>query len=144
MIHWGENNTTVHHGGAGLHALGFTPGWSPDQMTMEYLFDTHAKELSRTVLQQQLPKIIYDAADTDVAPTLEHLFGLRCNDTPVVRELLEEVLISLRNEGEISIVDEAGRNKPRTNTVAWSDRIVLSPQRSLFGPFGGNFKPNKS
>jgi hypothetical protein len=33
MIHWKENNTTIHHGGAGLHALGFTPGANIEQMT---------------------------------------------------------------------------------------------------------------
>lgn len=135
MIHWAENNTTVHHGGAGLHALGFAPERNIEQLTMDYLFDEHAKSLSRAALHEQLPRIIYEAADADVAPSLEQVFGLRCNDTPVVREILEEVLISLRNEREISIVDESGRVKPRANTVEWTDRVVLSPQRSFFGPF---------
>jgi hypothetical protein len=135
MIHWAEKNTTVHHGGAGLHALGFSAGRNPDQLTMEYLFDDHAKSLSRNVLREQLPRLIHDAANTDVAPSLQDLFELRCNDTPVVREILEEVLVGLRCDGEISIVDESGKNRPRTTTVEWTDRIVLSPQRKLFGPF---------
>jgi three-Cys-motif partner protein len=143
MIHWKENNTTIHHGGAGLNALGFTPGGDIDQLTMGYLFDDHAKALSRTKLTEQLPRLIYDAADSDIAPTLEEIFGLRCNDTPVVRELLEEVLLSLRGSGELSVVDEAGRVKPRANTIEWSDRILLSPQRSFFGPFS-NLKIDKS
>jgi three-Cys-motif partner protein len=135
MIHWNENNTTIHQGGAGLHALGFTPGGDIEQMTLGYLFDDHAKALSRSKLTDQLPRLIYDAADSDMAPTLEQIFGLRCNDTPVVRELLQEVLLSLRGAGELSIVDEAGRVKPRANSIEWSDRVVLSPQRSFFGPF---------
>jgi three-Cys-motif partner protein len=135
MIHWTENNTTIHHGGAGLHALGFTSGADIEQMTMDYLFDEPAKAMSRAKLTDQLPRLIYDAADSDIAPTLEQIFGLRCNDTPVVRELLEEVLLSLRQEGELSVVDEAGRIKPRANNIDWTDRIVLSPQRSFFGPF---------
>ncbi len=102
---------------------------------MDYLFDDHAKLLSLEALHEQLPRLIYDGADVDIAPSLEDLFGLRCNDTPVTREILEEVLVSLRSDGEISIVDETGRTKPRANTVAWSDRIVLTPQRSFFGPF---------
>jgi len=133
MIHWNENNTTIHHGGAGLHALGFTPGADVEQMTLEYLFDDPAKAMSRAKLTNQLPRLIYDAADTEIAPTLEQLFGLRCNDTPVVRELLEEVLLSLRSEGELSVVDATGRVKPRANTIEWTDRIVISPQRSFFG-----------
>lgn len=132
MIHWDENNTTVHHGGAGLHALGFAPGKSPDQMTMEYLFDDHAKQLSRATLKEQLPRIIFDAAEADASPTLETLFSQRCNDTPVVRELLEEVLVDLRSERELMIVDENGKERPRTTTVEWTDRIVLPRQRTLF------------
>jgi hypothetical protein len=103
---------------------------------MEYLFDEPAKAMSRSKLTDQLPRLIYDAADSDIAPTLERIFGLRCNDTPVVRELLEEVLLSLRKEG-VSVVDEVGRVKPRANNIEWSDRVLLSPhpQRSFFGPF---------
>jgi three-Cys-motif partner protein len=134
MIHWAENNTTIHHGRAGLHALGFTPGGNIDQMTMDYVFDDHAKALSRAELKQQLPRLIYQAADSDVAPSLEELFGIRCNDTPVVRELLEEVLISLRGDRELLIVDETGRAKPRANSIEWTDRIKLPAQRSFFGP----------
>lgn len=137
MIHWQENNTSVHHGGRGLHALGFSTGQDLDQLTIDYLFDGHAKELSRAALREQLPKLILDSADADVAPSLEQVFGLHCNDTPVVRELLEEVLIELRAGGEITIVGEEGTEKPRAKTVEWTDRIVLKPQRTLFGPFSG-------
>ena len=60
---------------------------------------------------------------------------MQCNDTPVVREILEEVLLLLRNAGELSVVDETGKEKPRANKVEWSDRILLPVQRSFFGPF---------
>jgi hypothetical protein len=131
MVHWTENNTSVHHGRAGLQALGFSPGTTPEQLILEYVFDEHAKNLSRLALQQQLPNLIYEAADANIAPSLEDLFSRRCNDTPVVRELLEEVLVDLRNEGELTIVDERGKERPRTTTVAWEDRIVLPRQRSF-------------
>jgi three-Cys-motif partner protein len=131
MVHWTENNTSVHHGRAGLHALGFSSGTTPEQLTLEYVFDEHAKNLSRLVLKQQLPKLIYEAADADIAPSLEDLFSRRCNDTPVVRELLEEVLLDLRNESELTIIDERGKERPRTTKVAWEDRIVLPRQRSF-------------
>ncbi|PWU02071.1 MAG: hypothetical protein C5B53_02135 [Candidatus Melainabacteria bacterium] len=53
---------------------------------MDYLFDGFAKERSKKTLQEQLPALIYNAAVNDVAPTLQDLFELRCNDTPVVRQ----------------------------------------------------------
>jgi hypothetical protein len=59
MIHWNENNTTIHQGGAGLHALGFTPGRDIEQMTLGYLFDDHAKALSRSKLTDQLPRLMW-------------------------------------------------------------------------------------
>ncbi|HEV2561009.1 MAG TPA: three-Cys-motif partner protein TcmP [Rhizomicrobium sp.] len=136
MIHWAENNTTVHHGRAGFHALGFTPGGvSPEQIEMTYFFDGHAKEMSRKALLEELPRAIYDAANSDVAPTLEEVFGQRCNDTPVVREQLESVLVELRDAKELTIVGDNGKVRPRTSTVDWTDRIVLPRQLSFLGPF---------
>jgi hypothetical protein len=46
--------------------------------------------------------------------------------------MIEDVLISLRDVGEVSLIDEDGKAKPRANRVAWSDRIVLPQQRSFF------------
>ena len=134
-IHWQENNISLHHGGAGLQALGFSKGADPNQMMLGYLFDEHALATSKQVLQDQIPRMIRDAVDADVAPSLEQLFGSQCNDTPVTRELFEEVLVELRQLGELRIEDAYGKDKPRAVSVAWSDRIVLARQPSLFGPF---------
>lgn len=136
MIHWSENNTTVHHGGAGLNALGFSTGRNIDQLTMSYLFDDHAKQLSRQTLHRQIPELILQATEGDVPPTLEELFGLRCNDTPVVREILEEALLQLRSEKEIIIADAEGKVRPRTNSIAWTDKIIKPRQKSFFSVFG--------
>ncbi len=135
MIHWAENNTTVHHGGGGLHALGFAPGKGIDQLTFDYLFDEAARKISQDALHEQLPRLIFDAIANGHAPTLEDLFGIRCNDTPVVRPLIEEVATSLRNHGEITITDETGRVRSRATSFGWNDRIRITDQRSFFGPF---------
>lgn len=135
-IHWEENNISLHHGGAGLQALGFSKGADPRQLSLGYEFDEHAKGLSKQVLQDQIPRIIRDGVDADLAPSLEQLFGRECNDTPVTRELFEEVLVKLREMGELRIEDAYGKDKPRAQTMNWSDRIVLAQQPTLFGPFG--------
>lgn len=87
---------------------------------------------SRAALVKQLPDLIIKAADSDTAPTLDDLFGMNCNDTPVVREILEEVLVSLRDEKQLKLVTEDGKERPKTKTVEWSDRIVLPEQRTFF------------
>lgn len=135
-IHWEENNISLHHGGAGLQSLGFSSGIDPRQLMLGYEFDEFAKRTSKAALLQQIPQIIRGAVDTDFAPSLEQLFGQRCNDTPVTRELFEEVLVELRQQRELRIEDVSGKEKPRSSRVGWSDRIVLSRQPTLFGPFG--------
>ena len=135
-IHWEENNISLHHGGAGLQALGFSSGVDPRQLMLGYEFDEVAERTSKAALLRQIPQIIRRAVDADFAPSLEQLFGQRCNDTPVTRELFEEVLVELRQLGELRIEDVYGKEKPRSSRVSWSDRIVLARQPTLFGPFG--------
>ena len=135
-IHWEENNISLHHGGAGLQALGFSRGVDPRQLMLGYEFDEVAERTSKAALLRQIPQIIRKAVDADFAPSLEQLFGQRCNDTPVTRELFEEVLVELRQLGELRIEDVYGNEKPRSSRVSWSDRIVLARQPTLFGPFG--------
>ncbi|NNU17085.1 three-Cys-motif partner protein TcmP [Parvularcula sp. ZS-1/3] len=136
-IHWDESNVSLHHGRAGLQALGFTGKADAMQdMLGGYEFDETARRASRESLLQQIPQIIRDGVDPDRAPSLEQLFGSRCNDTPVTRELFEEALVELRQLGEVRIEDIYGKDKPRSPKVSWSDRIVLARQPSLFGPFG--------
>lgn len=143
-IHWQENTISLHHGGAGLQALGFANAAHPDQLLLPYTFDTHSRLLSHKVLMEQIPYKIRAAIDSDIAPSLETLFGNHCNDTPVTREIFEEVLISLRDEGEIRIEDDLGKDKPRTQTVAWTDRIMLARQPSLFSRLNSNFLTGRS
>jgi len=135
-IHWQESNVSVHHGGAGLRSLGFSPGRDPRQMAFGYSFDENARQQSRNALTEQIPRLIREALNADVAPSLEDLFGTQCNDTPITRSIFEGVLSELRTQGEIRIEDAYGKEKPRSLTVNWSDRIIMSPQRSFFGPFG--------
>lgn len=135
-IHWQENNTTAHHGRAGLHALGFSPGSDPEQYVLDYVFDDHARGMSKDALKEQLPKLIFETAQSSGATTVETIFGQHCNDTPVVRTLLESALCDLRTEQELVIVDLEGNIKPRSKVFDWTDRIELARQRKLFGPFG--------
>jgi three-Cys-motif partner protein len=132
-IHWKENTISLHHGGAGLQALGFVRNADPRQMPLSYTFDEHAMALSRSKLMDQIPKKIRSAIDADLAPSLEMLFGNHCNDTPVTREIFESVLLALRDEKEVIIEDANGNLKPRAQSVAWTDRIALARQRSFFG-----------
>ena len=135
-IHWEESTVSLHHGRAGLQALGFERGADPRQLDLPYGFDGAAREKSIATLMEQIPRKISDAIDADLAPSLEMLFGHHCNDTPVTREIIEQVLLSLRDEKEIVIEDAIGNEKPRSRSVAWSDRFIRARQRLLFSKLG--------
>lgn len=135
-IHWEEHNVSLHHGGAGLNALGFRPETDGTLFLPGYDFDEQSRENSHRTLMNQVPDIIGAAVGAGGSMSLEDLFGTRCNDTPVTRDMFERALRDLRSEGEIRIEDAYGREKPRALTVQWSDRIMRPPQRTLFGPFG--------
>ncbi|RYG89161.1 MAG: three-Cys-motif partner protein TcmP, partial [Alphaproteobacteria bacterium] len=143
-IHWQENTVSLHHGGPGLQALGFANASDPRQFLLPYAFDDHAKEQSRLALLNQIPLQIRGAIDADLAPSLESLFGNHCNDTPVTKEIFEQALIELRDEKEIRIEDESGKEKPRTHSVLWTDRIVLAKQPTLFSRFSAKLPDGQS
>lgn len=134
-IHWSESNASVHHGRPGLGALGFTPDSDLDQLSMGFAFDEHARAASKSAVSAQLPQLIFDAVRAHGRPSLEELFASRCNDTPVVRDILEESLVLLRDAGEIAVVSVDGRPRPRASRIDWSDTVQLARQRTLFGPF---------
>jgi hypothetical protein len=136
-LHWRLNNHFQHHGGAGFHALGFDPSKDLRQGLLNFMFDDDAMKRSEAAVLEQLPRMIHAAnRDGGVGLAVEALFAGNCNDTPVTSDILSRQLLFLRQEGELSIVADDGAKKPRARTVAWTDRLVLPQQRSIFSRLG--------
>ena len=136
-LHWRLNNCFQHYGGAGFHALGFDPSQDLRQGFLNFMFDDDALRRSEAAVLQQLPPMIHAAnAGSGNGLAVETLFTGNCNDTPVTSEILSRQLIRLREEGELFIFAEDGAKKPRSKSVAWSDRLVLPRQRSMFSRLG--------
>ncbi len=138
-IHWQEANASTHHGLAGFEALGFTGQRDADQFAIGYEFDAFARAASRDAIEKQLPDILRAAANLGDGRTISvmDVFGCRCNDTPVTRDLLAEILIEMRDQRELTLVSKDGRERRRPSTVDWSTRIELTAQRSFWGPING-------
>lgn len=136
-LHWRLNNHFQHHGGAGFHALGFDPSRDLRQGLLTFMFDDDALKRSEAAVLEQLPRMIH-AANRNGGDGLgvEAFFAGHCNDTPVTSEIMTRQLLLLREEGELAIVAEDGTKKPRARTIAWSDRLVLPRERSLFSRLG--------
>jgi three-Cys-motif partner protein len=135
-IHWAENNTTVHHGGAGLHALGYTPGKGIDQFTLDYVFDDAARKNSENVLYEQLPRLIYDTVSRGLVPSVEEIFGTHSSNTPLVRAQINDVAAALRDHGVVVITDENGKIRSRGTAFDWTDRITKPAQMTFLMPLG--------
>ncbi|MDZ5453899.1 three-Cys-motif partner protein TcmP [Labrys sp. ZIDIC5] len=131
-LHWRINNHFQHHGGAGFHALGFDPSKDLRQDLMPFMFDDDARKRSEATVLEQLPDMIRVAQQQGSDLTLEELFTRQCNETPVTSDILTGQLLFLRDERELSIVDEHGTQKHRSRHIDWTDRIILPRQRSLF------------
>lgn len=134
-IHWSESNVSLHHGGAGLGALGFAPGRDPAQYALDFKFDASAHSRSLDTLSNQIPERVYNLVESGTRATLETLFGNHCNDTPVTLPIVEDALALLRDDAEIKIISDDGKARPRAKTFSWTDEVVLPPQRTMFGPF---------
>lgn len=136
-LHWRLNNHFQHLGGAGFHALGFDPSRDLRQGLLTFMFDDDALKRSEAAVLEQLPRMIHAAHRHGGGGLgVEEFFAGHCNDTPVTSDILTRQLLFLRREGELSIVAENGTKKPRANTVAWGDRLVLPRERSLFSRLG--------
>ncbi|MBI0533059.1 three-Cys-motif partner protein TcmP [Sphingomonas sp. TX0522] len=132
-LHWAIKNSFQHHGGPGFHSLGFDPDKDLRDMPTLFEFDDVARTHSEEVVIGQLAAMIHDANRTSLSPpTVEELFTAHCNDTPVTTDILQKVLIKLRDEREIELIGDGGKLKPRAVTVDWDDRLALPAERSLF------------
>jgi three-Cys-motif partner protein len=135
-LHWRLKNRFQHHGGPGFHALGFDPSCDLRQGLLTFMFDDDAMRRSEAAVLEQLPRMIHAASRDGEGLAFETLFADNCNETPVTSEILGRQLVLLRDEGELLIKGEDGSLKPRARTIAWSDRLVLPRERSLFSRLG--------
>ncbi|PTS76548.1 hypothetical protein DBR17_14550 [Sphingomonas sp. HMWF008] len=143
-VFWDRQNTMEHFGGAGLNALGFDPGVDMRQGMMDYKFDDDARSRSQASLIEQIPRLLYTATADGATVTKRDLFASRCNDTPVVSEIVDSQLAELRNSGEIVILGRkpgqlTGERpmtvRERASRFSWNDQIRFVNQRSLFSVF---------
>jgi three-Cys-motif partner protein len=137
-IHWDINNTFEHFGNAGLNALGFDPSVDMRQGMMDYTFDDDARSRSEKELLEQLPRLIHQATASGAPVTKKALFQTRCNDTPVIADILDNQLAALRDCGEIMILnpknDARGSTSIRTRAkrYGWDDQIIYNRQTTIF------------
>ncbi|CAN5401438.1 hypothetical protein BH10PSE14_BH10PSE14_44450 [soil metagenome] len=132
-VHWGMENTFEHFGRTGFDALGFLPGVDVREDNFDFGFNDNARTRSEAAVLDQLPRMIHANSAENSAPlTKQRIFVARCNETPVIAEIVDSQLAFQRDEKEIVITAANGSVRRSVNRFAWDDRIELVREPCLF------------
>lgn len=138
-VHWEKNNYFIHYGGAGLDMFSIL-GYATKQdvgltrqasLSFGYEFDEPAKAASGSLLREQIPKLIYPAAD---GMTFGELFATTCNYSPAHSDIYRGVIGELISHKEIEAISPEGVHRRNGNQVKDGDQIIAPVQRTLFFP----------
>lgn len=136
-IHWGFENTFEHFGGPGFRSLGFVPGADVRSGMLDFGFDDDARTRSQTAVVDQLAHMLHSrAAGGEAALTKKLLFSANCNDTPVVSDIVDASLVTLRDAKEVQILGADGSVRRSATQFGWNDRIRIIDQPDLFSVLG--------
>lgn len=120
-LHWQIKNHFVHYGRPGLEMLGFDPF---HENQFPYFFEKHDRATTVEKLGEQIPKRIpYDGIE------FIELFSAICNETTSTLKMFEEVIVELRNIGDVEIFPQDGTQRLRARKIQATDVIKPSPQR---------------
>jgi len=129
-VHWSMENTFEHFGRAGFDALGFDPGVDVRADMLDFGFNDSARTRSEAAVLQEMPRLIHGAADRTL--TKREVFASRCNETPVIGDIVDTQLALLRDENEIVITSCDGVVRRSAKSFDWDDRIQLVSEPSMF------------
>lgn len=128
-LHWAENKSFAHYGGAGLNMLGYDQDFDENVAGHPFLFDENALERTNETLLDQLPERLSLHKD---GVTFADLFESLSNETPATSEILKANLAVLLSEGQIEIRDEKGLVKRHSGVVRGNDVIKRTTQGVLW------------
>lgn len=132
-VHWGMENTFEHFGRTGFNALGFIPGVDVREDNFDFGFNDNARTRSEAAILEQLPRMIHaNLAENSLPLTKQRIFVARCNETPVIADIVDSQLAFLRDEKEIVITAADGSVRRSARQFAWDDRIELVREPGLF------------
>jgi hypothetical protein len=131
-VHWKLENTFEHFGRAGFNALGFDPKADVRQGMMDYTFDDDARTRSQDAVLEQLPPLLHASTVQGAPVTKRSVFTSRCNDTPVIGDIVDSQLADLRDAKEIVIIGPNGSERRSARHFSWNDQIKLVREPQLF------------
>lgn len=118
-LHWSKQNTFQHFGGAGLNMLlGYTSG----NRNLLYDFSLFSREQSLDLLQEQVPKKIYEKKEL----TFKDLKNEIINSTPATEEMIKESLTEAIRQKDIIVTSKRKVIRHKGTTIKDDDLIARS------------------
>ena len=133
-VHWANQNSFIHYGGAGLdmfNMLGYDPNFDNDflgQNLLDFEFDQLSEEASIAKMMDQIPRII---TSTPNGTTFRELYEQTCNQTPASFAIYQKCLGQLVAHREILIFSEDNIARTKAHKIELDDHISRNPQIRL-------------
>lgn len=123
--HWRIHNTFEHDGSGGLDMMGWDPLKESATMTLFNFGELDESQMRNQLLDSMPRELFALAADTSVAvEAVHHQFA---NRTAARFEDLDDVILQLREEGEIHILGPSGKTRSRSlKRLRSNDRIAFT------------------
>ena len=128
--HWRIHNTFEHDGSGGLDMMGWDPLKESATMPLFNFGELDESQMHRQLLDSMPQELFALAADNPV--TVEAIHHQFANRTAARFEDLNKVMLRLREEGEIQILDPTGKARSRSlrrlrpnDRIAFTDTLFL-------------------
>jgi three-Cys-motif partner protein len=122
----------AHFGRSGLQMLSYDP---KDEQGSLYLFDVDGRKAARTLLLDDIPRMISNAGDV---MTVSEFYEGAYNATPAHADDIHEAIIE---SPDIEVITPDGGERRKAHTISPSDVLKLKAQKSFFPMFFG--KPDR-
>jgi three-Cys-motif partner protein len=122
----------AHFGRSGLQMLSYDPN---DEQGSLYLFDVDGRKAARTLLLDDIPRMISNAGDV---MTVSEFYESAYNATPAHADDIHKAIIE---SPDIEVITPDGGERRKAHTISPSDVLKLRAQTSFFPMFFG--KPDR-
>lgn len=130
--HWDIHNIFEHDGTGGLDMMGWDPLMESDTLPLFSFRKLDEDEMRRQLLDSMPRELLALVGDTSLAvEAIHHQFA---NRTAARFDDLNNVMLQLRDEGEVQILSPTGKERSRSLTrLRPNDRIAFTNARFLPG-----------
>jgi three-Cys-motif partner protein len=134
-VHWENQNSFIHYGGAGLdmfNMVGYDPQFDNDflsQNILDFGFDNTAAKASVSKMMDQIPKLI---TEKSIGITFGQFYENTCNQSPASLAIYKESMEKLIAYGELDLIGANNLRRTKASQIELTDKIIKPKQINFF------------